>query len=257
MCVQTPVPYSGERFAVERRIFMAHISHASRHRHRRAGHSPLAGPVILFIAAMAIAVVYVAYVLWPRWPDVPVARDAPSLPIVIGGVAFNIEPAAIRMPVQRRPGTQERVELAYLWPSLMPPDPALKVIDGAPVDPNERLFLTIQVSDGTMPPVERLKAIYPRYLADKAVTGSDGLTLQAFRADSPYGNEELAYEQEAPAHFMARCARKGVINTGSCLLERRIDSADVTIRFPREWLNDWKSVSAGIDRLMARLHPSP
>ena len=69
---------------------------------------------------------YVAYVLWPRWPDAPVALDAPSLPIVVAGVAFNIEPAAIRMPVQRRPGTQERVDLAYLWPSLVPPDPALQ-----------------------------------------------------------------------------------------------------------------------------------
>ena len=71
-----------------------------------------------------IAAAYVAYVLWPRWPDAPVTLDAPSLPITVAGVTFNIEPAAIRMPVQRRPGTQERVDLAYLWPSLTPPDPA-------------------------------------------------------------------------------------------------------------------------------------
>ncbi len=56
--------------------------------------------------------------LWPRWPDAPVALDAPSLPIVVAGAVFNIEPAAIRMNVQRRPGTQERVDLAYLWPCL-------------------------------------------------------------------------------------------------------------------------------------------
>jgi hypothetical protein len=40
------------------------------------------------------------------------------------------------------------------------------------------------------------------------------------------------------------------------LLERRIGNADVTLRFPRDWLSDWKSVAAGIDRLMARLHPA-
>ena len=39
---------------------------------------------------------------------------------------FNIEPAAIRRPLQRKPGTQERVDLAYLWPSLVPPEPAAK-----------------------------------------------------------------------------------------------------------------------------------
>ena len=104
---------------------MAHASRAAggRHRQRRSATrwprrcccSPPSG---------VIAAAYVAYVLWPRWPDAPVALDAPSLPIIVAGVMFNIEPAAIRMTVQRQPGTQERVDLAYLWPSLMPPDPA-------------------------------------------------------------------------------------------------------------------------------------
>ena len=71
-------------------------------------------------------------------------------------------PSAFQL--QRRAGTQNRVDLAYLWPSLVPPDPAIKIVDGAPVDPNERLFVTIQVSDGTMPLSERVQTIYPRYL---------------------------------------------------------------------------------------------
>ncbi len=110
-------------------------SPTARRRRRRALHNPLSGPLLLFAAAALTALAYVAYVLWPRWPDRPVAFDAPSLPIVIAGTAFNIEPAAIRVPVQRHPGTQERVDLAYLWPSLMPPDPAFKASVGAPVDP--------------------------------------------------------------------------------------------------------------------------
>ncbi len=81
----------------------------------------------------------------------------PPLPIMIAGAAFNIEPAAIRIPVQRRAGTLNRVDLAYLWPSLVPPDPSIKIVDGAPVDPNERLFATIQASDGTMPINERVQ----------------------------------------------------------------------------------------------------
>ncbi|HTQ84446.1 MAG TPA: hypothetical protein VMI47_14395, partial [Pseudolabrys sp.] len=89
-----------------------------RGRRRRRGANPLAGPLLLFTAAAAIAIAYIAYVLWPRWPDVAVELDAPSLPITIAGVTFNIEPAAIRMTVQRRPGTQPRVDLDYLWPSL-------------------------------------------------------------------------------------------------------------------------------------------
>src|SRR5665213_4508588 len=109
---------------------LAHPSGRSRHR----GASPLTGPLLLFVAAALTAMAYVAYVLWPRWPDVPVGLDAPSLPITISSVTFNIEPAAIRIAVQRKPGTQARVDLAYLWPSRLPPDPMRKPTLGAPVD---------------------------------------------------------------------------------------------------------------------------
>ena len=226
-----------------------------RPRKRRAGASPLTAPVLLFGAVTVIAAAYVAYVLWPRWPEAPVTLDAPSLPIVVAGVAFNIEPAAIRMSVQRRPGTQERVDLAYLWPSLVPPDPAHKPTVGAPVDPNERLFVTIQSGDGTLPLLERVQTIYPRYLVAEPVAGPEGLTLRGFRNDTPYKDEELVFESQAPEHFLARCSRRGVINSGSCMLERRIGNADITIRFPRDWLGDWKTVASGIDRLIVRLHP--
>ena len=235
---------------------MAYITQPQkRARKGRAGHSPLAGPVLLFAAVVVTAALYVAYVLWPRWPEAPVSLDAPSLPVIIAGTFFNIEPAAIRQSVQRRPGTQERVDLAYLWPSLVPPDPARKPSVGDPVDPNERLFVTIQTSDGTLPLMDRVKTIYPRYLVAEPTAGPEGLTVRGFRSDTPYRDEELVFEQAAPDHFLARCARRGVINSGSCLLERRIGNADITVRFPRDWLKDWQNVAAGIDRLMARLHP--
>jgi hypothetical protein len=231
---------------------LAHPSGRSRHR----GASPLTGPLLLFAAAALIAIAYVAYVLWPRWPDVPVGLDAPSLPITISGVAFNIEPAAIRMPVQRKPGTQARVDLAYLWPSLAPPDPMRKPTLGAPVDPNERLFVTIASGETTLPLMERVQNIYPRYLIAEPKEGPDGLTLRAFRDGTPYQGEELVFESQAPGHFLARCSLRGVVNSGSCLLERRIGDADIAVRFPRDWLAGWRDVAAGIDKLIARLHPN-
>jgi hypothetical protein len=239
---------------------MAYLTHEPpvrpRANKRRAGASPLTAPVLVFAAVTVVAAAYVAYVLWPRWPDSAVALDAPSLPIIVAGVFFNVEPAAIRMEVQRRPGTQERVDLAYLWPSLVPPDQAHKATVGAPIDPNDRLFVTIQTGDGTLPLLERVQTIYPRYLVAEPVAGPSGLTLRGFRDDTPYQGEELAFESQAPEHFLARCARHGVTNSGSCLLERRIGNADVTIRFPRDWLSNWQSVASGIDRLVARLHPN-
>lgn len=235
---------------------MATVAHQHTRRRRPAGHSPLTAPLILFAAAALTAAAYVAYVLWPRWPDLPVALNAPALPITIAGVTFNIEPAAIRMAIQRRPGTQGRVDLAYLWPSLTPPDPALKPVVGAPVDPNQRLFVTIASGEDTLPLIERVKTIYPRYLVPQPAAGPDGLTLRGFRDGTPYQGEEMVFEPANPEHFLARCSKKGVVNSGECLLERRIGNADITLRFPRDWLGGWKSVAAGIDRLMARLHPN-
>jgi hypothetical protein len=229
------------------------LSARARRRHR--SHNPLAAPLLVLIAVTAMAAIYVAYVLWPRWPETHVALDAPSLPIVVAGVQFNIEPAAIRQAVQRRPGTQERIDLAYLWPSLKPPDPALKSIDGVPVNPNERLFATLQTGDGTLPLMERVQTIYPRYMVPQPQPGPEGLTLRGFRDDTPYKGEELVFESQAPEHFLARCSLKGVHSSGGCLLERRIGDANITFRFPRDWLNDWRTLARGIDELMARLHP--
>jgi len=236
---------------------MAHVSPAGRHpsSRQRRSRSLLAAPLLLFVAVTALAAGYVAYVLWPRWPGGPVALNAPSMPIMVGGAMFNIEPAAIRMSVQRHAGTQDRVDLAYLWPSLVPPDPAEKTNVGAPLNPNDRLFVTIAITDGALPPIERVKTIYPRYLAPEATAANDGLTVRAFRNGTPYEGEDLVYDAAAPETFFMRCARKGVGNAGICLDERRVGDADVTLRFPRDWLTDWKNVAERFNRLIVRLHP--
>jgi hypothetical protein len=218
-------------------------------RRRRRGAVPLIGPLILLVGVLVIAAAYVGYVLWPRWPEAPV--KAPSLPIVVSGVTFDIEPAAIRMAIQRRAGWQTRVDLSYLWPSLKPPAPT----DQAAAPPGKRLFVTIAAGDGTLPLATRVEKIYPRYLAAESTAGLPGLTLRAFRDGTPYQGEELVYESQAPTHFLARCTLRGVASDGNCLLERRIGDADVTFRFPRDWLKDWQSVTAGIDKLLTRLHP--
>jgi hypothetical protein len=174
---------------------------------------------------------------------------------MVAGTTFNIEPAAIRMAVQRHAGAQDRVDLAYLWPALTPPDPSPQETGDATVNPNERLFVTITAGTGTLPLMERIQNIYPRYLVPEPTAGPPGLTLRGFRDGTPYQGEELVFDSATPTHFLARCSRRGITNSGSCLLERRIGEADITLRFPRDWLADWQNVAAGIDRLLERLHP--
>ena len=38
-----------------------------------------------------------------------------------------------------------------------------------------------------------------------------------------------------------------------CLYDRRVGAADVTIRFPRDGLEDWRSVAGKLDQLIVGL----
>ena len=183
----------------------------------------------------------------------PVALDAPSLPVTVAGITFNIPPAAIRQSVQRKPGTQQRIDLAYLWPSLTPPDPATRPSPVSSSNMVDRVFVTIVASDGALAPVDRVKTIYPRYLDTRLSAAPGGLTARPFRDGTPYQGEELIYDQ-GNAGFLVRCTRNGAGATlGMCLYDRRIGAADLTIRFPRDWLDDWQNVAGKLDQLIASL----
>lgn len=226
----------------------------------RRGVGLLMPPLLVLAAAAVLAFVYIGYVLWPRWPGPPVGRDAPALPISVAGVVFNVPPAAIRVRMQRRPGAQERIDLAFLWPSLEPPDPSAKptaLPPGAlPAQSIERIFVTIARAGETLDPTERVLTIYPRYAATVTQPGPNGLTVLAFRAGTPYQGEDLIYDATTPG-FLARCTRNGAGPTpGTCLYERRIEQADLVLRFPRDWLVDWRTVAGNIERLIGRLRPA-
>ncbi|CAN0392442.1 unnamed protein product, partial [Phaeothamnion confervicola] len=191
------------------------IGHGRRGTRRTPAHRMLV--VAAIVASVTLTVAPVAYMLWPK--PAQITPDAPSLPIQIGGITFNVPPAAIRVPVQRRPGSQGRIDLMFLWPSLTPPDLTTKATPAAPPNLSERIFLTIAASDGTLPPLERLKTIYPRYAAGAPVVGSDGLSVTNFKAGSPYHGEELITDPSAPDRFLLRCTRRIGAAPGMCLHE--------------------------------------
>ena len=227
-------------------------------RARKMARNLLMLPFLIFLGVSSLAVAYVAYVLWPRWPGAIVAPNTPSLPIIVGGTAFNVPPAAIRRSVQRKPGVQERIDLVFLWPSLAPPVSASQAgpqgATGKAVQPLERIFLTVAGSDGGPSPLERMQTIYRRYLAPETLSAPNGLIMLAFRKDTPYQGEDMLYTPDMPERFLLRCTRDDMGPTpGTCLHERRIGGADVTVRFPRAWLAEWTDVADGIDRLISGL----
>lgn len=235
-------------------------------RSRLAGWKSRSFLVALAIAAalMAAVATFVSYLLWPTWPKSQVSLDAPAIPVIVAGVLFNVPPAAVRAKVQRQPGAHERMDLVFLWPSLTPPSldsladikaPAAEEGEAPPAPrANDRLFVTIAGLGAVLPPLIRLRTIYPRYIEAQATAGPDGLAIVPFRASTPYEGEDLIYFADVPEQFFALCSRAARTVPGTCIHERALDTAVLTLRFSREWLENWRSTAAGFDRLVAQLH---
>jgi hypothetical protein len=209
-------------------------------------------PVMVAALIASAAVALVAYLLWPTWGSD--AANAPArLPVSVGGALFNVPASAIRWKIQRHTGPQERVDLSFTFPSLEAPE-APKHVSADTVEekvqPIDRIFVSISAHHDTLAPDARVRTIYPRYLEQASTPVDDGLTMRTFRDGSPYGNEDL-FVATAPS-LDARCTRDAA-TPGMCLSERRVDGADLTFRFPRSWLSQWRDVADAMDRLTVQL----
>jgi hypothetical protein len=211
-------------------------------------------PVVVSGLIAIAAVAMVAYLLWPTWGSGPAAsRDPSRLPVSVGATLFNVPAHAFRIKVQKHSGPQERLDLGFLYPSLEAPE-GPKHVSAATFEetaqPIDRIFLSIAAHNDVLAPDTRLRTIYPRYLDRTAPPAQDGLTVRPFRDGSPYAGEDL-FVAETP-QLAARCTRDAA-TPGMCLSERRIGGADLTFRFPRAWLSQWRDVAEAMDRLTAQL----
>ena len=220
-------------------------------RRRRPARRSLVMPAAVGGAIATVAVALVAYLLWPTWQSRQ-AGDPGRIPVSVGATLFNVPTHAFRRKVQKQSGPQERVDLSYVYPSLeastAPKHVSMENFDEN-AQPIDRIFLSISAHHNALSPDTRWRTIYPRY-ADRAARVEDGLTMQPFRDNSPYGNEDL-FVGAAP-DLVARCTRDGV-TPGMCLSERRVGGADLTFRFPRTWLAQWRDVGRALDTLTTQL----
>jgi hypothetical protein len=209
-------------------------------------------PVMSGAAIAGAAIAAVAYLLWPTWHQAGASTPG-RIPVSVGETLFNVPVRAFRVKVQTHSGPQDRVDLAFLYPSLAPPEPARhisaeKADQGPP--PIDRVFLSIIAHGGSLAPDVRVRTIYPRYLDAIAMPAQDGLLTRSFRDGSPYSGEDLFYA--STPNLVARCTRDGG-TVGMCLSERRAGNADLTFRFPRAWLSQWRDVATAMDRLTMQL----
>src|SRR3954468_3573563 len=147
--------------------FMTLLSTAQ-HIARDTRKDPRSHMVLIMMAAVLAsgAVALVAYLLWPTWGTDP-AHGPARLPVSVGGTLFNVPTAAIRRKIQRHSGPQERVDLAFTYPALEPPEAqkhvSVDTVDEQP-QPIDRIFVSIAAHRASLAPDMRVRTIYPRYL---------------------------------------------------------------------------------------------
>src|SRR5207237_10787713 len=121
-------------------------------------------PITVERAVTAGAIALVFYLLGPTC-GTESSNTPQRLPVSVGGTLFNVPTAAVRMKIQRHSGPQERIDLAFAFPSLAPPDSARHVsadtVEEA-LQPIDRIFLSIASHPDSLAPDMRVRTIYPR-----------------------------------------------------------------------------------------------
>ena len=178
-----------------------------------------------------------------------VATLAPAIRVDVGGVALTVPRDLVRHDSQRRDGTQPRLEMAFSWPGL----------EGRGLSPGpgeafgSLVFLTLAPRDDALEPARRMAQIYMRFLSTEIHAAVPGLAARRFVDGSGYDGEELVYDPVRPGVFFLRCARTGGTPHPSCLREIRIGPLDVTYRYSRQHLDDWRGIEAAVQSLVAAI----
>ncbi|MEP7455361.1 hypothetical protein [Phyllobacterium sp. SB3] len=172
-------------------------------------------------------------------------EDTSVQEIVIGNDILQIPANMIRFDRQRRNGIAERVDLYLHWPEMQGYSPEFKDDFNGAGSEKKLLFLTFETRQGSQDMSGRYGPVYLPLTEGPGVAGPADLTIQRFRSDSGFVNEELlvAPDHGAKRPFVARCLdeQSSRDNLASCQSDIFVGGdLQLTYRFPREMLEDWQ-----------------
>ncbi len=208
-----------------------------------------------WFGAVLAALVALALVLWRDDAGRETLEISPEpVRVEVAGHPFAIPRNALRFPGERRPGPQERLDLALLAPEWVGRTLANAARFDEPAATSDVVWVTIAKATGEMDSAARLATVYSRVFEGDPLPAPEGLGLIGRRlaAKAGYVGEEVWFEPGVVRPFVARCwplAPNGPVTT--CLVEKTVGDLTIARRFPRTRLGDWRMLIDGLDARLA------
>jgi len=208
-----------------------------------------------WIGAAAAALAALALALWRDDGGRETSEVSPEpVRVEVAGHALAVPMNAVRFPAERRPGVQERLDLALLAPEWRGRTLADAARFDEPAATSDVVWVTISKADGEMDSAALLATVYSRVFEGDPLPVPEGLGLIGRRlaAKAGYVGEEVWFEPGAVRPFVARCwpiAPNGPVTT--CLRVNTVGDLSIARRFPRARLGDWRALADGLDARLA------
>lgn len=191
----------------------------------------LAGALALALCAAGVAggAVWTARTSEPR-------QETVELSVGLGTV--RVREDWVRGRASRAPA--EPVEIIAPFGELVPDAPA--ALQSQPV------LITLAPADRSMPPQDRPRHLYARFLSAEARPAEGGLIRRRFRPGTPYDGEDLYLAPPDGRAFSARCLDRqaGSPVTASCVAEMRLGRIDAQMRVTPALLGSWEVLAAAV-----------
>lgn len=183
----------------------------------------------------------------PSQPDGEVRVD-------LNGSVIWLPRALMRDPAQQGGGRMVRVDLAVSRGDFAP----IPVSRLAQADEVVGGILNMSIAHaGQNPaPAEQLQQLYARFLRPETQLGPAGLTRREFRPGTPY-EDKLLFIGAGPLGtnqsrlFIALCPLHAA-DIEPCIARLRQETLDITLRFSKEALADWRQAGSGALALLGR-----
>lgn len=210
------------------------------------------------LISIVMAIVVSLLVAWPslqewwsiRHVSVVEAEIPQPLRVNLGQTALVVPRDLVRFAGQRRDGQVERLELVLPWQAI----DRSSTENAVPFVPRGQVYISLSPSEDTLDPAKRFAAIYQRFLDQSVLSAPQGLTGRRFLAESGYDGEELFYDPVSPTAYFTRCAAPIADQPSICLRELRLgDKLDITYRFPRDALIQWRRLDQTIMALLGAI----